>query len=52
MPAGKGPRVDLGKLPAVVRYVRDDWRAIRPVVEWISEFVGETTMPMLEPGRR
>ncbi|HEU4329488.1 MAG TPA: DUF2461 domain-containing protein [Lapillicoccus sp.] len=37
---------------SVVRYVRDDWRAIRPVVEWIGEYVGETTMPMPERGRR
>jgi Conserved hypothetical protein (DUF2461) len=37
---------------SVVRYVRDDWRAIRPMVEWIDEHVGESTMPMPERGRR
>jgi uncharacterized protein (TIGR02453 family) len=37
---------------SVVRYVRDDWRAIRPVVEWIGEYVGETTMSTRERGRR
>jgi uncharacterized protein (TIGR02453 family) len=37
---------------SVVRYVRDDWRAIRPMVQWIGEHVGETTTPMPERGRR
>jgi uncharacterized protein (TIGR02453 family) len=37
---------------SVVRYVREDWRAIRPVVEWIGEYVGESTMPKPERGRR
>jgi len=35
-----------------VRYVSDDWRAIRPMVDWIGEQVGESTMPMPERGRR
>jgi len=34
---------------SLVRYLRYAWRAIRPIVEWIGEHVGETTMPM--PGR-
>jgi uncharacterized protein (TIGR02453 family) len=37
---------------SVVRYVRDDWRAIRPMVEWVGDHVGPTTMPMPERGRR
>ena len=37
---------------SVVRYVRDDWRAIRPIVEWIGEHVGPTTMPTPARGRR
>jgi uncharacterized protein (TIGR02453 family) len=37
---------------SVVRYVRDDWRAIRPMVEWVGEHVGPTTMPTPERGRR
>ena len=37
---------------SVVRYVSDDWRAIRPMVDWIGEQVGESTMPMPERGRR
>jgi hypothetical protein len=37
---------------SVVRYVRDDWRAIRPMVEWVGEHVGPTTMPAPERGRR
>ena len=37
---------------AVVRHVRDDWRSVRPLVEWIREHVGPTTMPMPAPDRR
>jgi hypothetical protein len=37
---------------SVVRYVRDDWRAIRPMAEWIGEHVGPSTMPAPQRGRR
>ena len=36
---------------SVVRYVRDDWRAIRRLVVWFGEFVGEKTRPLREGGR-
>ncbi len=33
---------------AVVRHVRDDWRAIRPLQEWLAAHVGPSTIPMRE----
>lgn len=36
---------------AVVRHVRDDWRAVRPLVEWVREHVGATSLPT-PAGRR
>jgi uncharacterized protein (TIGR02453 family) len=37
---------------SVVRYVRDDWRSIRPLVEWMRTHVGATTMPTPVSQRR
>jgi uncharacterized protein (TIGR02453 family) len=39
---------------SVVRHVRDDWRAIRPLADWFAEHVGPTTSPVDErrPGGR
>jgi uncharacterized protein (TIGR02453 family) len=37
---------------SVVRYVRDDWRAIRPLVEWVRDHVGATGMPTPASRRR
>lgn len=39
---------------AVVRHVRDDWRAIRPLAAWFEDHVGPSTTPVDErrPGRR
>lgn len=39
---------------AVVRHVRDDWRAIRPLAAWFAEHVGPSTQPVDErrPGGR
>ena len=39
---------------AVVRKVRDDWRAIRPLAEWFTAQVGPSTVPANErrPGGR
>ena len=31
--------------PAVVDHVRADWRAVRPLVDWLTEHVGATTQP-------
>ena len=39
---------------AVVRHVRDDWRAIRPLAAWFGEHVGPSSTPVVErrPGGR
>jgi uncharacterized protein (DUF2461 family) len=37
---------------SVVRHVRDDWRAIRPMVDWIREHVGATSLPTPVSTRR
>jgi uncharacterized protein (TIGR02453 family) len=37
---------------SVVRHVRDDWRAIRPMVDWIREHVGATSRPTTVSTRR
>ena len=38
--------------PAVVDHVRQDWRTIRPLVEWLSIHVGPTTVDRgPRPGR-
>ena len=37
---------------SVVRYVRDDWRSISPLVEWIRQHVGATSMPTPVSRRR
>ncbi len=31
--------------PEVVEHVRSDWRAVRPLVDWLTEHVGATTAP-------
>lgn len=31
--------------PEVVEHVRADWRTVRPLVDWLSEHVGATTVP-------
>lgn len=31
--------------PEVVEHVRADWRAVRPLVEWLTEYVGATERP-------
>ncbi|HET6967221.1 MAG TPA: DUF2461 domain-containing protein [Ornithinibacter sp.] len=31
--------------PEVVEHVRSDWRAVRPLVEWLTEHVGATEQP-------
>ena len=31
--------------PAAADHVRDDWRALRPLVDWLTEHVGATTAP-------
>lgn len=31
--------------PAVVRHVREDWRAIRPLADWFGAYVGPSTEP-------
>ncbi|HSF97204.1 MAG TPA: DUF2461 domain-containing protein [Ornithinibacter sp.] len=31
--------------PDVVEHVREDWRAVRPLVEWLTEHVGATEQP-------
>jgi uncharacterized protein (TIGR02453 family) len=31
---------------AVVRHVRDDWRAVRPLQDWFAAHVGPSTIPM------
>ena len=31
--------------PQAVEHVREDWRAARPLVEWLTEHVGATTSP-------
>lgn len=31
--------------PEVVDHVRADWRTVRPLVDWLTEHVGETTQP-------
>lgn len=31
--------------PAVVEHVRADWRTVRPLVDWLTEHVGATTVP-------
>jgi uncharacterized protein (DUF2461 family) len=30
---------------SVVRYVRDDWRSMRPMVDWVRRNVGPTSLP-------
>ena len=42
--------------PEVVEHVRSDWRAVRPLVDWLTEHVGATTRSPLpltphQPGR-
>jgi hypothetical protein len=37
---------------SVVRHVRDDWRSIRPMVDWIREHVGATSLPTPASRRR
>lgn len=37
---------------SVVRHVRDDWRAIRPMVDWVREHVGATSLPRPASSRR
>ncbi len=37
---------------SVVRHVRDDWRAIGPMVDWIREHVGATSLPTPVSTRR
>ena len=31
--------------PEAVEHVRSDWRAVRPLVDWLTEHVGATTAP-------
>jgi hypothetical protein len=31
--------------PDAVDHVRADWRAVRPLVDWLTEHVGESTAP-------
>jgi uncharacterized protein (TIGR02453 family) len=33
---------------AVVRHVRDDWRAVRPLSDWFAAHVGPSTIPVRE----
>ena len=47
-PTTGGPSRDPALYREVVERIRADWRAVRPVVEWLTEHVGATE----EPGRR
>ena len=31
--------------PDVVEHVREDWRAVRPLVDWLTVHVGATEQP-------
>ena len=37
---------------SVVRYVRDDWRSMRPMVDRVRRNVGPTSLPTLAIRRR
>jgi hypothetical protein len=31
--------------PEVVDHVREDWRSVRPLVDWLTEHVGASSAP-------